>query len=153
MLREAILGLSFGIKKSGHTKSNKALAGVVERVFDKKGLQVILQKELAECVDFPLSLVIKEHRIKGQYLDSDEVIAQAIIYLKANKINSVWLIAHPLLQRTKCRILLKKSGFKVRIPRTGKIPFDKDSLQWWTRGPLRTLVYAILQKFTGRKGR
>ena len=152
MSRGAILGLSFGMKKSGHTKSNKALAKVAERVFYKKGLLVILQKELAECVDFPPSLVIKEHRIKGQHLDSDEVIAQAAEFMKLHKIDTVWLVAQPFLHRPQCRTLLKNYGFRVRIPKTGRIPFDEDSLQWWTRGPLRTLTYAILQKFTGRKG-
>jgi hypothetical protein len=85
-------------------------------------------------------LVVEKHRKEGEYLDSEEIIAQ-------------WL------QNFKCRALLKKAGFEI-IPlkkflswKTRKIGFCKDSLQWWTRGPIRLVLYTILQVLFGRRGR
>lgn len=103
-------------------------------------------------------LVVEKHRKEGEYLDSEEIIAQAIPVLKARGITKVISIAQ-WLQNFKYRALLKKAGFEI-IPlrkflswKTRKIGFCKDSLQWWTRGPIRLVIYTILQIVFGRRGR
>ncbi|MBI2482097.1 MAG: hypothetical protein HYV76_00820 [Candidatus Vogelbacteria bacterium] len=49
--------------------------------------------------------------------------------------------------------MLKKAGFEVKIVNTGWIPFDPECRNWWVRGPIRTLLYAIRQTITGISGR
>lgn len=103
-------------------------------------------------------LVVEKHRKEGEYLDSEEVIAQAIPILKARGITKVISIAQ-WLQNFKCRALLKKAGFEI-IPlrkflsrKTRKIGFCKGSLQWWTSGPIQLVIYTVLQILFGRRGR
>lgn len=150
----AIVAYSFGFRKYGAGESNKALARSVKKVYSITNVLLILQKEIAQCIDFksvPV-LVIEKHRRLWQYLDTEEVTEQAAKYMKRKKISHVFLVAHPFLHRKKCKKLLRKHGFKVFTIKTGWVPFDKYSEKWWTRGPLRLILYAVLQIFFGRRG-
>lgn len=103
-------------------------------------------------------LVVEKHREEGEYLNSEEIIAQAIPVFRALGITKIISIAQ-WLQNFKCRALLKRAGFEI-IPlrkflswKTRKIGFCKNSLQWWTHGPIQLMVYTALQILFGRRGR
>jgi len=97
-------------------------------------------------------LVVEKHREFGKYLDSEEVIAQAIPLFKHEGVTKVISVAQ-WLENFRCRALLKKAGFQVLPVKIGKIGFCKESLQWWTRGPIRLVIYTIKQILFGHHGR
>lgn len=149
-----IVALSFGIRHDDPGLSNRDLARVVDSVQHNSDFESLLQWEIADVVSRPPILVVRKHRISGKYLDSEEVITQMVDFLhrKKPKTDTVILIAQPFLHRHKCKKIFKSFGYKVEIPQTGWIRFDKRSLQWYTRGPVQSFVYAILQIFLGRRG-
>jgi hypothetical protein len=93
-----------------------------------------------------------ELRPDGSYLDSDIVWDTARKVFERHGISEVIPIAQPILQMTKVKRLIKSDGFVVIERPIGAIGFDAQSTQWWTRGLLRLLLYAVLQQFTGRRG-
>lgn len=97
-------------------------------------------------------LVVEKHQKFGKYLDSEEIIAQATHLFKEHGVTKVISVAQ-WLQNFKCRALLKKAGFEVLPVKIGKIGFCKESLQWWTRGPIRLVLYTIKQILFGHHGR
>lgn len=155
-----IVAFSFGLGEEEPNPCNLRLANEVDRIarkFKEKGKEVIIAsqwevaeglKELGITPDF----IIKEHRQKGAYLDSDEVAAQAALFLHERDVVEVVPVAHPFLHLTKCRKLLKKAGFRVRKEKIYPIGFYPESKQWWTRGPFSLLIYTILQVLFKRKG-
>ena len=158
-LLRVMIGYSFGLRKDGFpTKSNSALAMWANTVNEMLAPDItILQTEIAECVNFNPSLIIKNHKRKNEYLDAEEVTVQAVDFLK-ELINQneeyslyVYIIAHQWLHWSKCmrevKKCLKKSEIKgnVIFIRGCIIPFDAKSDQWYTRGHIRALLYAILQ--------
>jgi hypothetical protein len=88
----------------------------------------------------------------GSYLDSDIVWGTAKKVFEEHGINEVIPIAQPILQMRKVKRLIRSDGFVVVERPVGAVGFDAQSTQWWTRGPLRLLLYAILQQFTGLHG-
>ncbi len=152
--KEVIFGLSFGFKKDGPGFSNEALAKIIDREQIKNpNTPSILGVEIAACVKRKPLFIISRHRKYGRYLDSEEAIDPAISYAKRRGFSVIKLVAHPFLHRQKYWWLLRKYDIKVKIVKTGWIPFDKDSEQWYTRGPVRCLLYAFLQIMTGRRSR
>ena len=97
--------------------------------------------------------MVREHHIKGAYLDSEEVMTQAAKELREHEITEVIPVANPFLHLAKCRTLVRKEGFTPLKRKIGRIDFYRESLQWWTRSPFQLLLYAVFQKFTGRRGR
>ena len=84
---QAILGLSFGQGRDNRPGlTNEKLAEVVKRLWQEYKLLLLLQWEIADCLpgilDESRDLVVKEHRQKGEYLDTREVILQAWIFRK-----------------------------------------------------------------------
>jgi hypothetical protein len=169
--RYGIVAFSFGYRKDDTSRvipglSNSALAEEVQRVFGwadafaEKNKQpspvVVVQHEIYDCLPLEvrtLAMPIREHRIEGKYLDSEEVMAQAAFLLHKEGVKKVFMVAQPFLHRRKCVGLAKYWKFEPIVPDTKKIPFDKLSEQWWTRGPIRLVAYAILQKLFGRRGK
>ena len=155
-----IVAFSFGLGEQEPNPCNRRLVYEVDRIarkFKEKGKEVVIvaQWEVAEGlkkVGIAPDFIIKEHRQKGAYLDSDEVAAQAALFLHERGVIEVIPVAHPFLHLSKCRKLLRKAGFTVRQEKIGYIGFYPESKQWWTRGPFHLLVYAILQVLFGRKG-
>lgn len=153
-----ILGLSWGYRKEKENiltpgLSNKALAKLVDLYqAETPGLESVLQWEIAECATHKAVLIIREHRIKGQYLDSDEVIDQALQYIKRKGYKEVILVAQSFLHRFFCKRLIKKMdpGLKVITPKA-KVPFDRESAQWFARSRLNAVLYAFLRAVTGRR--
>ncbi len=87
------------------------------------------------------------------YLDSDMVWGSARKVFEQLGIREVIPVAQPVLQMTKVKRLIKSDGFVVLERPVGTIGFDGESTQWWTRGPLRLLLYAMLQELTRWRGR
>ena len=93
------------------------------------------------------------HSRPGAYLDSEEVMAQASLVFTARDVLKVIPVANPFLHLAKCRQLVAKAGFTPVRRKIGWIGFCPESIQWWTRGPIRLLAYAVIQKLFGRRGR
>ena len=149
---EVIIAPSFGSRKdSQHDLSNLGIAKHIMGIYRTIKLPMIFQKEVASAFrsltggkDAEIVKVIKEHRVKGKYLDTYEVLAQALEIIKKNGWTKVILVAHP---DHICRAekVLKKMRLKVLIPSgLEDIPFDPHSRQWWTRGPLVWWLWEVL---------
>ncbi len=152
---DILLGLSFGLIGKEPGLSNRHLAKIIDREQAQDDeLEAILQWEIASCTKKAPVLKVTKHRILGEYLDSEGVIVQAVEWLQNQrpKVKVIKLVAQPFLHRFKCKKLIASYGFDVKTVKTGWVPFDNRSDQWYTRGPLRTLLYAVLQVLTGRKG-
>ena len=87
--------------------------------------------------------------------DELRVWQAAVPTLRGVGADRVLAVAQPLLHRAKAHRLIRRSGFTPVRARVGRIGFDRSpaNTQWWTRGPLRLVAYALLQAATGRGGR
>lgn len=135
--KKMILALSFGQGINGTPgKSNEALAEIVKNLRERTGLLLCLQWEIADClrsiVDEPRDLVVRDHREKGKYLDTYEVIAQAWEFAKQRDIREAIIVAHPD-HAPRCAGVAAKLGFDVVIANTASVPYDPESTQEWTR--------------------
>lgn len=156
---QVIIAPSFGMrKKVGELGvSNEAIAEIIVDIagyFEKK-IPVIAQKEVADALSSlkytNIVGVIKEHWIRGKYLNTSEVLLQTHGIMKKNRWDKAIAVAHPA--HISCvKGILEKMGVEVIIPEELEgIPFDPLSTQWWTRGRLRwwlreiptSLIYKI----------
>lgn len=106
-----------------------------------------------EIIGFSAAYVVEKHRLDGEYLDSEEVMAQAAAIFRDHGITEVIPVANPFLHLFACHRIIRESGLTPIKRKVRWIGFYKDSLQWWTRGPIRCLAYAVMQKLFGRSGR
>ncbi len=158
MERFGIVAFAFGYRKDDPGVSNRALAQVVERLKRDFHIQVVvLQHEIMDCMPCADPECMENNNVfsinanPGQYLDSEEVMRQAIPYLKEAYVKSVFVVAQPFLRLHKCIGLAKQSGFEPIVPENMKIPFDKESEQEWTRSRIKLLIHAIKQKLLGHR--
>jgi hypothetical protein len=166
-----VLGLvafSFGQRedeKNDPCLSNIDLAEAVGKIVscEAEKIVVVAQWEIAKVLLQSASVneqmewlepdfIVHHHRVEGEYLDSDEVMAQAALYLHKRGVTAVIPVAHPFLHLTKCKQLVREAGFALAERKIGRVRFDKLSVQPWTRGRAPLLVYALKQKFTGHRG-
>jgi len=151
-----LVAFSFGLIGHEPNPCNARLARAVRDIVanDKSNIIVVSQWEVALAMpSVPISLVVRKHKIEGRYLDSDEVMAQAAEVFRDRGISRVIPVANQFLHLRKCRDLVIKAGFIPEMRKFIKIGFYKESLQWWTRSPFHLLLYAILQKSRGRRGK
>jgi len=87
------------------------------------------------------------------YLDSEEITSQATPLFLRHGITKVIPVANPFLHLFKCKKLIRRAGFVSLSRRVGWVGFYKNSLQWYTRGPIRLLAYAALQFLFGYHGK
>ncbi len=166
-----LVAFSFGLlpeKTRDRCLSNIDLARAVEQIV--RGVSgrvvVVAQHEIAGQLEFgqyqPVELhVIRQHRLPGVYLDSEEVMFQAAAILSSLRqgpwgqwtISSVIPVAQPFLHLHRCRQLVRKAGFCLIGRPIGRIRFDRNSRQWWTRSRHELLWYAVRQMLLGRRGR
>ena len=161
---DVIIGFSFGFMRQKHIGriypgiSDGKIGEVVLDLMrlqwpEAKGIPWILQWEVADWLSHSsrwsqngsMKLIIKEHRIRGKYLDTAEVAEQAAKYMRQNNWLTAVVVAHPGHVRRCCNEL-EKRGIKVIVPDGLKaIPYDSESEQRWTRSPLlwwpRELAY------------
>ncbi len=132
---QVISAQSFGFRNSDPGLSNKAIAEIVWNIAQKRGLPMILQWEVAYALpDEPDNLtVIRSHRIKGEYLDTMEVLSQTKEIMGKQRWEKAIVVAHPS-HIWRVKKMFEKMGVKIIIPSGLRdIPFDPQSEQWWTR--------------------
>lgn len=141
---EVILAQSFGLRADGPGVSNEALAEVVRSLHLRHGLPMVLQWEVADCLtDLPMAGVIREHEEPGKYLDSREVLLQSWSICQAHGWKRAVVVAHPDHAWRVARIA-HKLGFQVAVANTSQVPYDPESTQVWTRGPVRFLLREVV---------
>ncbi len=162
---EAIIAFAFGGRTNQQPgKSNEALAQVVNSYqWANPNTVIVAQQEIAGQLKPAAGCTIRWHRKEGDYLDTDEVATQALIHLHNFDPTAEWSIlvaAQPFIHRFQAVGLVRKIAlsrypmqrFIVRRLQTGRIPFDRESIQWWTRGPFRFFLYAIGRVALDRRG-
>ena len=138
---EVIIAQSFGFRRDDSGLSpGLSNEGIARKVLDaalRCGLPMILQWEIADALltkPKELSLyIIREHRDKGEYLDTEEVLFQTKEIMDERGWKRAMVFAHPWhIWRVKKQA--EKAGIEVIIPPwLNSIPFDPKSDQWWTR--------------------
>ena len=157
-----LISLSFALRE-GHEPNpcNVRLAEATERValaLNSEGIEYLCssQWEVALALHVSTIHVVREHRVKGQYIDSEEVCAQSIeAFNVAGGVDAILPIAQPFLQLHKAQQQLENSGQKLFWPvksygLIGWIGFDKNSDQPWTRSAPALLKYALEQMRKGK---
>src|SRR3989344_1845830 len=159
-MRRAILGFSYGYRKEDPGESNRRLVqALYQRHSHLIHLYFILQHELAACLpenSRDTTHVIKEHKlVPNAYLDTEEVARQGIEFALKNGIEKIYLLAHPLHRTFAWRVaagMATPHDIEDETLKTGWIPADPLSEQWWTRNHLFIIPYAAGRIF-GRKGK
>lgn len=154
-----VVAFSFGLRPPEQEPNpcNVRLARAVQRVLDETSAPVVLVSQWEVALGLPPSAAthVVAPPVDGGYLSTERVWAEAAPLLRQAGVRRVVAVAQPLLHRGKVHRLLRRDGFDPVRLRLGWIGFDSspDNTQWWTRGPLRLLLYALLQALTGRAGR
>ena len=135
---------------------NVRLAHAVDRIVSaqKETVVLVAQWEIARALRRSRPFHVVGPRPDGRYLDSADVWNDASPLLRKAGVTRVIPVAHPVLHRAKVSRLIRRDGFEVLPEPIGHIGFDRSprNTQWWTRGPIRLCVYAVLQALTGRGG-
>lgn len=151
-----IVAFSFALRDEGEEPNpcNVRLAEAVERIAALEQSPVIVaQWEVARKLTADGIRVIKAvESQEGVYLDSEGVWTEARRVFRDAGVTSVIPVAQPFLQLQMVTRMIKRSGFKVTRRKIGWIGFDRKSTQPWTRGPIRTLLYAVRRGLFGSQG-
>jgi len=153
---KGLVAFSFALGENEPNPCNVRLARAVRHIVgtESEELVRVAQWEVARALlPLPMARVVRGHRSNRAYLDSEEVMSQAAEVFRELGITEVIPVANPFLHLTKCRALVRKEGFIPLKRKIGWIGFYWKSIQWWTRDPFRFLLYAVLQKLTGWRGR
>lgn len=156
-----VIALSFALRE-GHEPNpcNVKLARETERVMallKAEGHEVVLvsQWEIALALNWVPMYVVRNHRNPESYLDSDEVILQAVTIFDSTDpggMDEVVIVANPFIHLQGARSKAKSFGLKVRNVLIRWIGFYKKSDQWQTRGPVRAFIYTVGRVLFGRFG-
>ncbi|MEK7659466.1 MAG: hypothetical protein AAB338_02335 [Patescibacteria group bacterium] len=147
---------AFALRRIGQSPCNIRLAQAAKRIIDEADdtIVVVVQRTTAIALR-ELGISVK-HIIERRpgYEGSEEVVRQAARVFRQKGIKEVILVAQPFLQLTKCIQLVRKAGFRTpsfwKLCRMiGWIGFDRQSVQPWTRGPVRLVFYTFRQMFLG----
>ncbi len=143
---DVIIGQSFGLRQDGPGKSNEALAKIVRGLNEKYKIPLVLQWEIADCLpDLPIFYVTKEHRIKGEYLDTYEVLFQAKTICKKRGWKKAIILAHSD-HHWRCMMVAKKLEFELIAIDTSSVPYDELSTQSWTKSVIRFIPREIVAR-------
>lgn len=133
---------------------NVRLAKAVERTLDAVTADVVLVAQWEVSRVLRRTSISVDHTVEqpadGSYLSSEQVWAEARDLFRAKGVQTVVPVAAPFLQMFKVKNLIRAAGFRVETHRIGHVGFDRSrlNLQWWTRGPVRLVLYALLQAAT-----
>jgi len=153
---KAIFCQSFGRRGNNPGLSNIALAESVIRIcgdFDQPPA-LIIQKDCADAFPnyFKIDKVISKHDKPGKYLDSYEVSRQCAEYCRKNGIKNLLIFSHPH-HAWRVRKVTEKFGLNC-LTVTVKIPYDRKSVQLWTRSAWlfipREILVIIAYWLTGK---
>lgn len=157
---KGIVAFSFALREESEEPNpcNWRLAREVTLATERESrgpLVVVAQWEIDKALETtnvsPYRTVVRP--IPGGYLSSEDVWAQAREVFTSAGVTEVIPVAQPFLQLWKVERMIRKDGFRVQHRHIGRVGFDKQSKQWWTRGALRLLFYAVLQVIFGRRGK
>src|SRR3989344_5860315 len=160
-MRIGVICLSFALRKGQEPNPcNMKLARETERVVallraEGHDVMTVSQWEIDLVLGHPVDKlhIVRNHRVRGSYLDSDEVILQSMeAFDLAGGIDEVVIVANPFIHLQGARSKAKRFGLKVRKVFIRWIGFDKKSDQWQTRGPVRAFVYTVGRVLFGRFG-
>lgn len=161
-MRIGVIALSFALRAGREPNPcNINLASETERVVDllrAEGHKVVTssQWEIAlrlKAERINLISVVTKHRDGVSYLDSDEVILQSVDAFEAQGgVDEVVIVANPSIHLQGARSKARGFGLKVCKVPIRWIGFDKESDQWWTRGPVRAFVRTVGRVLFGRFG-
>ena len=144
---DVIVALSFGRRIKNPGLSNNNLGVIVSSLYHRFKLPLILQWEIADSLsnnnDIKEEKVIREHR-RGEfaYLDTFEVLDQAKEFCETKDWIKIVLVAHQA-HLPRAKRVAERLGFIVNIPFIKDVPYDKESIQKWTRSKYR---FAIREK-------
>ncbi|MBU6414895.1 hypothetical protein KGQ34_01460 [Patescibacteria group bacterium] len=157
--KDAVLGFSFGYQFCDPGISNRELMNALVKQPQFFRMPLILQQELADCLDnkspqfYILDReqgkihVIRSQEINCQYVGTDTVARKGVEIAAECGFETLWVLASPWIHRPFCiwttRFFAKQWGIKVKSIPTGWIKHDPQSTQWWTRNPLYVLLYAV----------
>ncbi|MBU1890519.1 hypothetical protein KJ782_03460, partial [Patescibacteria group bacterium] len=135
---KGLVAFSFGYRqneKSAPCLSNIDLANAIIRIVDTErgAVLIVAQHEIAQLLlrlgcSNGLIFTIQRHRQEDQYLDSEEVMAQAAKILHERGVTHVISVAQPWLHSFKCDRLVRKYGFVLVRHHIGWIRFDRQSV-------------------------
>lgn len=156
----AVVAFSFGLRGKSREPNpcNVRLARAAERIVrgEPSNTLLIAQWEIAKQLSSDGTHI---DQVVGpssgrEYLDTCEVWNRALETLRRYQVEAVIPVAQPFLHRHKIRRIIRDSGMTVERRHIGWIGFDpsKVNQQWWTKDPIRLLVYSILQALGRRPG-
>lgn len=138
---------------------NKQLAYEVECLKDSNPDSIIIaQWEIAKQLEsdgYKPDLVVNPSDSTTNYLTSQDVWNNAKQLLKSRDVSSVFIVAQPFLHLYVIKTMIQKDDYLIKDRKIlHHIGFDNSNgnRQWWTKGPIRFLVYAIIVKLTGKNG-
>lgn len=143
---QVIIAQAFGQARYGPGLSNEALARIVQAHYERYGLPIIAQIEVAEALivlGVPIYAVIRVHRQLGKYLDTVEVLRQAKVACDLNGWKIATLVSHPH-HSGRVQAIAQRLGFEYTFIAVSELVYDPASTQWWTRGPLRFKLHERL---------
>lgn len=148
---DVVIAQSFGLR-AGNVKNPKGLPGFSNEVMAKiikqdfKDLPKILQWEVADALGDRKVKRIEQHREKGEYLDTYEVISQTKEFMLRSGMKRAVLIAHPF-HAWRVKKVCEKMGIRVVVPYDIIIvPFDPLSVQWQTRNLKSWIFYEMIAR-------
>lgn len=144
---KGLIAYSFALTRDEPNRCNRALAEEVRRIVaaEKDPVTVVAQWEIARALREGEYVHSVELPKDGSYLGSEAVTAEAARIFREKGVTHVIPVAQPFLQLPKVKTLVKKAGFRVLPRKVHRIGFEPKSLQWWTRGPILLLIYALMQ--------
>ncbi len=143
---DVIIGHSFGLRKKDPGVSNQIMGDLAHTLHDLYHLPLVLQWEIADSIpSVQKEFIVREHHIKGMYLDTYESILQLRTFCKKKDWHKAIIIAHPD-HYWRCMMVAKKLGFDVIVIDTSSVTYDSLSIQFWTRSAMRFIPREIIAR-------
>lgn len=140
-MEKALISLSWGHQYPDPGLSNKAMAKEIAKV-KEQFRWILTQIEVAEALKQTKTIpdfIVGE---PGVYINTYQVMEQMAEWFSNHSIDykniELWVLCHQA-HWPGCQRVLKRLGLEAnRIPVF--IPYDPDSYQWYTRGPIRAFL-------------
>lgn len=151
-----LVAFSFGLGHVEPNPCNVRIAKEAERIVAQENRKVIVvaqwEVDLQLQHDSQPPALSVEKLADGSYLGSEEVWEAAKLLFKEQGITEIIPVAQTFLHLWKIKQMITRDGFTVIARPIGKIGFDKESTQWWCRGPIQLAVYSAMQLVSGYRG-
>ena len=150
-MKRGIVAFSFAQENVEPNPCNCRLAEAVERIAEAEIDEPVIVSQWEISIKLLKDGIKVAHVVEpfldGSYLGSEDVWAEARLYFAHLEIEEVIIVANPFIHAYVIERMVRKNGFMVcqqYDPTIGRIGFDSESTQWWTRGPFRFMLYAAL---------